>query len=147
MNPNWSWYIIIIVVIVVVAKSCPTLFAIACTLGCQVSLSMGFPKQEYLSGLSYPSPGDLPHPRIKCTSPALAGGFFTTEPPDGSVVEPSTEPACQGRRYRFDPWMRKIPGRRNGSPPQYSCLENSMDRGAWWAAIRGVPKSQTQLSD
>ena len=32
-------------------------------------------------------------------------------------------------------------------PTQYSCLENSMDRGAWWAAVRGVEKSQTRLSD
>ena len=42
---------------------------------------MGFPRQEYWSGLPFPSPEDLPDPRIKPTSPALAGGFFTTEPP------------------------------------------------------------------
>ena len=35
----------------------------------------------------------------------------------------------------------------NGNPLQYSCLENPMDRGAWWAAVYGVTKSQTQLSD
>ena len=35
----------------------------------------------------------------------------------------------------------------NGIPLQYSCLENPMDRGAWWAAVHGVAKSQTQLSD
>ena len=35
----------------------------------------------------------------------------------------------------------------NGNPHQYSCLENPMDRGAWWAAVYGVAKSQTQLSD
>ena len=35
----------------------------------------------------------------------------------------------------------------NVNPPQYSYLENSMDGGAWWAAVRGVTKSQTQLSD
>ena len=35
----------------------------------------------------------------------------------------------------------------NGTPLQYSCLENSMDRGAWWAAVHGVAKSQTRLSD
>ena len=33
----------------------------------------------------------------------------------------------------------------NGTPLQYSCLENPMDRGAWWAAVHGVAKSQTQL--
>ena len=47
----------------------------------QVPLSMGFPRQEYWSGLPFPSPGDLPDPGIKPRSPALAGGFFTTEPP------------------------------------------------------------------
>ena len=35
----------------------------------------------------------------------------------------------------------------NGSPLQYSCLENPMDRGAWWAAVHGVTKSRTRLSD
>ena len=35
----------------------------------------------------------------------------------------------------------------NGTPFQYSCLENPMDRGAWWAVVRGVAKSQTRLSD
>ena len=42
---------------------------------------MGFPRQEYWTGLPFPSPGDLPDPGIKLTSPALAGGFFTTDPP------------------------------------------------------------------
>ena len=42
---------------------------------------MGFPRQEYWSGLPFPSPGDLPDPGIEPMSPALAGGFFTTEPP------------------------------------------------------------------
>ena len=37
--------------------------------------------------------------------------------------------------------------RRNGMPLQYSCLENPMDRGAWWAAVHGVAKSRTRLSD
>ena len=35
----------------------------------------------------------------------------------------------------------------NGTPLQYSCLENPMDGGAWWAAVHGVPKSRTRLSD
>ena len=38
-------------------------------------------------------------------------------------------------------------GEGNGTPPQYSCLENLMDGGAWWAAVHGVAKSQIQLSD
>ena len=35
----------------------------------------------------------------------------------------------------FNPWVGKIPWRRDGNPLQYSCLENPMDRGAWWATI------------
>ena len=38
-------------------------------------------------------------------------------------------------------------GEGNGNPLQYSCLENPMDRGAWWAAVHGVTRSQTRLSD
>ena len=40
-----------------------------------------------------------------------------------------------------------ICGEGNGTPLQYSCLENPMDRGAWWAAVHGVTKSRTRLSD
>ena len=42
-------------------------------------------------------------------------------------------------------WMRF--GEGNGTPLQYSCLENPMDGGAWWAAVHGAAKSRTQLSD
>ena len=57
------------------------LFASPWTVTRQTSLSMGFPRQEYWSGLPFSSPEDLPDPGIKLTSPAapvLAGGFFTT---------------------------------------------------------------------
>ena len=50
-------------------------------------------------------------------------------------------------RPGFDPWVKKIPWRRNDNPLQYSCLENPMDRGALWATVHRVAKSQTQLSD
>ena len=56
-------------------------FATPWTVACQAPLSMGFPRQEYWSGFPFSSPGDLPDPGIKPASPALAGGFFTTEPP------------------------------------------------------------------
>ena len=45
------------------------------------TLSAEFPRQEYWSGLPFPSPEGLPDPGIKLASPALAGGFFTTKPP------------------------------------------------------------------
>ena len=53
------------------------------TIACQVPLSRGFFREEYCSQLPFPSPGDLPDPGIELTSPsspALAGGFCTTEP-------------------------------------------------------------------
>ena len=45
------------------------------------------------------------------------------------------------------PGSKRFPGEGNGNPLQYSCLENSMNGGAWWAAVHGIAKSQTQLSD
>ena len=51
------------------------------TVAHQAPLSTGFPRQEYWNGLPFPSRGDLPDPGIEPVSPALAGGFFTTESP------------------------------------------------------------------
>ena len=45
------------------------------------------------------------------------------------------------------PVLGRSPGEGNGNPLQYSCLENSMDRGAWEATVHGIAKSQTQLSN
>ena len=53
----------------------------------------------------------------------------------------------QDTGLEFDPWVGKIPGEGNGNPLQYSCLENLMDGGAWWAAAHGVAQSRTRLSD
>ena len=50
------------------------------TVACQAPLSMGSSRQEYWSGLLLPTPKDLPNPGIEPVPPALAGGFFTTEP-------------------------------------------------------------------
>ena len=61
-----------------VAKSCPTL-ATMWTVACQAPLSMGFSRQEYWSGLPFPSPGDLPKPGIKPGSPALHADSLLTK--------------------------------------------------------------------
>ena len=45
------------------------------------------------------------------------------------------------------PGSGSSPGEENGNPLQHSCLENPMDRGAWWATVLGVTKSWTRLSD
>ena len=57
------------------------LFAAPQTIARQAPLSLGFPRQEYWRGLPFASPVDLPDPGIEPMSPALAGRFFTTEPP------------------------------------------------------------------
>ena len=56
------------------------------TVACQAPLSMEFPRQDYWGGLPFPSPWDLPDPGIEPMSPALAGRFFTTEPPGKPMV-------------------------------------------------------------
>ena len=51
--------------------------------------------------------------------------------------------ACNAGDLGSIPGSGRSPGEENGNPFQYSCLENPMDRGAWWAAVHGVPKSWT----
>ena len=63
-------------------------FATPWTVAHQDPLSMGLSRQEYWSGLPFPSPQNLPDPGIKPASPALASGFYATEPP-GRPVEAS----------------------------------------------------------
>ena len=57
------------------------------------------------------------------------------------------ESACNAGDLGSVPWLGRSPGEGNGNPLQYSCLENSMDRGARWATVHGVEKSQTWPSD
>ena len=64
--------------------------------------------------------------------------------PGGSEVKAS---ACNVGDPGSIPGSGRSPGKGNGNPLQYSCLENPMDGGAWWATVHGVSKSQTQLSD
>ena len=64
---------------VLVTQSCLTVTPR--TVACQVPLSMGFSRQEYWSGLSFPSPGDLPDPGVESGFPALQADFSPTELP------------------------------------------------------------------
>ena len=58
----------------------------------------------------------------------------------------SKESACDADLGSI-PGSGRSPEEGNGNPLQYSCLEGSMDRGAWWATVREVTKNLTQLSD
>ena len=66
---------------------------------------------------------------------------------DFSCGSASKESACNAGDPGLIPGLGRSPGEGNGNPLQYSCLENSMDGGAWWATVHGVIKSQTQLND
>ena len=101
---------------------------------------MGLPRQEDWSGLSFPPPGDLPDAGIKPkspVSPALVGVFFTSEPhgkPKNNIsyLFPG---GADGRESPVGdlgsvPGSGRSPGEGNGTPLQYSCLENPMERGA-----------------
>ena len=57
------------------------------------------------------------------------------------------EPACRAGDLGLIPELGRSPGGGNGNPLQYSCLENSMDRGAWWATVHGVANSWALLSN
>ena len=64
--------------------------------------------------------------------------------PGGSEVKAS---ACNAGDLGLIPGSGRSPGEGNGNPLQYSCLENPMDWGAWWATVHRVAKSRTRLSD
>ena len=55
--------------------------------------------------------------------------------------------ACNAGGLGSIPGSGRSHGKGNGNPLQYSCLENPMDSGAWWATVHGVAKSQTRLSN
>ena len=59
----------------------------------------------------------------------------------------SKESACSAGYLGSIPRLGRSPGDGNGNPLQYSCLENLIDRGAWWAVVHGVTKSWARLSD
>ena len=80
----------------------------------------------------------------------------------GCSSAPTHHPSCKKKRKTFREaapltyhllaifsmsrvWLGKLPGAGHGNPLQDSCLENPMDRGAWWATVHGVSKCQTRL--
>ena len=114
-------------------------------------MSMEFSRQEYWSRLPFPSPGNLPHPGIEPRSPELQADSLLSEPPGEpreTIYKQQVKnlPANVGNQVSI-PESGRSPGEGNDNPLQYSCLENSMDRGTRWATIFGVAKSWTRLSN
>ena len=64
--------------------------------------------------------------------------------PGGSDCKAS---ACNAEDPGLTPRLGRSPGEGNGNPLQYSCLENPMDGGAWWATVQGVTKNRIRLSN
>ena len=98
-----------------------------------------------------------PPPSSASASPDSLFPFLSTQPshhtwaPDLPCFHCSQDPACSAR-FALSPLQASVfPSVRwelgNGNPLQYSCLENPMDGGAWWAAVHGVARSRTQLSN
>ena len=90
----------------------------------------------------------LIHPEQRATSLVQSKSYLNpvTERvfPGGSVGK---ESACNAGELCSIPGLGRSPGEGNGNPLQYSCPENSKERGAWRATAHGVAKSQTRLSD
>ena len=62
-------------------------------------------------------------------------------------VSDGKESACNAGNLGLIPGSGRSPGKGNGNPLQYSCLENPINRGALWATLHGVAKSQIQIND
>ena len=73
--------------------------------------------------------------------------FFLSWDIDSVGDSDGKESACNVRDLGSVPGLGRSPGGGHGSPLQYSCLENPMDRGTWQAAVHGVAKSWTRLSN
>ena len=86
------------------------------------------------------------------SNPEREGSFGLAEPKIGTyflagIDSDGKEFACNAADLGSMLGSGKSPGEGHGNPLQYSCLENPMDRGAWWATVQGVTKGQTWLSD
>ena len=110
------------------------------TVACQAPLSMGFSRQSYWCGLPFPLPGDLPDPGTEPTSPvspALAGGFFTTEPPEKLLVPyylffkniSSVQEACRKGQNSYDssrPSSLTYPSQNSANPFSKSAVSSDV---------------------
>ena len=109
---------------------------------------MGFCRQEYWSGLPFPSPGDIPNPGIEPKSPVLEADALTSEPPGKPLPwwlrRKSVSLQC--RRPGFNSWVRKIPWRRKWQPTLVFLLgESHGQRSLAGYSLWGC-KSWTRLS-
>ena len=96
---------------------------------------------------AHPTARELEASRCSGTTPGRDFYSSGSSLPLGRVWCLGKESACNTGDQGLIFGLGRSPGGGNGHPLEYSCLENSMDRGAWWATVRSVSKSRTQLSD
>ena len=101
---------------------------------------MGFPKEEYCSGLPFLPPGDLPNLGFEPESPELQTDSFPLSHQGKNSLANAGDAAGDTSSV---PWLGRPLGGRNGNLLQCPCLENPMDRRAWWAIVHGVAESDT----
>ena len=85
-------------------------------------------------------------PGVSFGSCATIRELLSVTLPGGAVLKNLPANAGEAGVWGSISGSRRAPGVANGNPLQYHCLENSMDRGAWWAVVHGVTKSWTRLS-
>ena len=151
------------------------LLATPWTAAYQAPPSMRFSRQEYWSGLPLPSPSQTPqllsnHVKVLSEISIRERGLFryihypvprhfilrqhksidspfSFPPMDFLGSSDDKESVCNAGKSDSILGSEKSPGEGNGNPLWYSCLENSINRGVWWATVQGVAKSQKQPSD
>ena len=113
----------------------------------QAPLSMGFPRQEYWSVLSYSSLGDLPDPGSEPTPPDLAGEFFTTEPPGKALCITGV---CNLQEKKIQRWnsLHKVSRPEWIEPWQVlSCMRTCSPRLSVWVKRPWSPSGSFELKD
>ena len=116
-------------------------FQILCVLICKMGMILLLPERAVVR-LSYM------RSEKHCVSAPLHPVCGHTQWPSGfSGGSGVKTPRASAGDMGWIPGSERSPGKGNGNPLQYSCLGNPMDRGAWWALVHSVAKSQTQLSD
>ena len=126
---------LMLLLLLLVTKSCPTCNHMDCS-----PLGSSVLRQQYWSGLPFPSPGDLPDPGIKPASSALASGFFTTKPQVSLCLHAKSLQSCP---ILCDPMDCSLPGSSVHGILQTRILEwvaMPSSRGSSW------PRDQTRIS-
>ena len=116
------------------------------TVAHQAPPSMGFSRQEYWSGLPFPSPADLPDPGIEPRDRTQVSCIVDRCFPRWRRVSNLPANAGEAGDPGSIPGSGRSAGEGSDNPLQYSRLENSTDRGAWRARVHGVAKCWTRLS-